>query len=61
MKKADILMALEYYEDIIERYENLDNIIPRNMPCTIDKAWTKEYEMACIVYELLEKACEEAE
>lgn len=61
MKKADILMALEYYEDIIEGYEDLDNIIPRNMPCTIDKAWTKEYEMACIAYEILEKAYEGVE
>ena len=61
MKKADILMAIEYYENIIEKYEYLDNIIPDDIPCTIDSEWTKKYEMACIVYELLEKAYEELE
>ena len=61
MKKADILMALEYYEDIIEKYEYLDCIIPSDVPCTIDEEWTKEYEMACIVYKLLEKVYEEVE
>jgi len=61
MEKADILMALEYYGDIIEKYEYLDNIVPCDIPCTIDPEWTKKYEMACIVYELLEKAYDEVE
>jgi hypothetical protein len=55
MEKEDILMALEYYENIIEEYENINNIMPCDIPCTIDADWTKKYEMACIVYELLEE------